>query len=1092
MDKRLTELKTVLNSFFNGTTKADYCYNQVKNIIKKGEMSIDFKKDFADILGTVVKDYLLNQKKWEEVLKTDEFKSLIQGSALEGIDANYIKGYINNANNIYNTAKGINEQISTILTRVSYIEYVDKIVNADNGVDALSSLFSLVETVSGKVPLVGKFIELQACVANKCLEIASGYAKHYNLKLTALGDALLGIDAEDYQKFNGLLDQWYGGKTGGKYIKELYMDQATFQQKVGRINSISELNPIELYFLYSYGKVFKGYFLNSLGEKAVWDLSSSMNKYSEKMLQQMFNKYYCREQLQMIINQLTALVPKKTGVVGSSSSVNNSYDDDDDDTSNSIGHNRPNSGGGSTSNSGGGSTTNPGGGSTTNPGGGSTTNPGGGSATNPGGGSATNPGGGSTTNPGGGSTSNSGVGATISSNGNISGFFGNTLGNIIQAAQKIVMGFDPIIFDLNNDGIFSSGVEDGVFFDYEGDGFAERTAWMSEGDGMLVRDINKNGIIDDGSELFGDRTLLSNGKLAKSGFEALLDLDSNEDGIINEADSAFNELKIWIDKNRDGISQSDELFTLKELGIKEINLKDKNVVNIQENSNLISGTAYAVKDNGDIIDVGELNFKKNTINTILKEEIEISEEILELPEIAGVGRVYSLRQEMMRNSRLKDLVYKFIQTEDRSLKKEMIDEILLEWTGSLNVQEGSRGGNIDAKHLSVLEAFYGTTFKGDRGENPNRLAANMLNGLYEDLKYHVYANLIFKTECKRYFTPSQLEYNINGNNTNVNFAFLKYQLEDCEIFDLECTKEDVEVIAYCLNDTRIYNGDMNIQDLLKIFKTDSVYFDSICKGLTNGGNEGNYLKGTEDNNVLTGGSGNDIFYGGAGDDKLNGVAGDDIYVFGRNSGTDQVSDGLGNNIIYFEEGILAEDIVVTTTGVDITLSVKGGDTKVVLKNFRNNKNCQNYTIEFLDGSVWNINTNEYSLELQSEMNTTLDNEYNISLNEGSISMTDLGGNDVLSIGENMLNLIFERDGNNLVINSISNDNALTINDWYTSEDYQIEKITSVDGYQITNKQVQLLIDEMSSFTSERGISISDAYSDNYAAENIISQMWVSK
>ena len=336
----------------------------------------------------------------------------------------------------------------------------------------------------------------------------------------------------------------------------------------------------------------------------------------------------------------------------------------------------------------------------------------------------------------------------------------------------------------------------------------------------------------------------------------------------------------------------------------------------------------------------------------------------------------------------------------------------------------------------------------------------------------------------------------NSDNRNFTFEFsdgtrIKADAENSPLRNIVGSEGTDRIMADYYEGMKAYGEEGN--DEIRGSAGDDEFHGGAGDDTIYGGAGNDMLYGDDGNDTIFGEDGNDMIYGGAGNDYLYGGAGDDTYVFGRNSGTDIVSDNLGNNILRFEEGIRAEDIMVATTGnYDITLSVKGGNTQVILNQFRANQNNQNFTLEFLDGSVWNINTNEYLLELQSEMNTILDNEYNISLNEGSISMTDLGGNDVLSIGENMLNLIFERDGNNLVINSISNDNALTINDWYTSEDYQIETITSGDGYQITNKQVQLLIDEMSSFTSERGISISDAYSDNYAVENIISQMWVNK
>jgi hypothetical protein len=66
---------------------------------------------------------------------------------------------------------------------------------------------------------------------------------------------------------------------------------------------------------------------------------------------------------------------------------------------------------------------------------------------------------------------------------------------------------DPLIFDLDGDGIETVASTGGAYFDHDGNGFAERTGWVSGDDGLLVRDINGDGMINNGRELFGDRTL---------------------------------------------------------------------------------------------------------------------------------------------------------------------------------------------------------------------------------------------------------------------------------------------------------------------------------------------------------------------------------------------------------------------------------------------------------------------------------------------------------------------------------------------------------------------------------------------------------
>jgi hypothetical protein len=43
----------------------------------------------------------------------------------------------------------------------------------------------------------------------------------------------------------------------------------------------------------------------------------------------------------------------------------------------------------------------------------------------------------------------------------------------------------------------------GAFFDIDGDGFAEETAWVDADDGLLLMDRDGDGLINDVSELFG-------------------------------------------------------------------------------------------------------------------------------------------------------------------------------------------------------------------------------------------------------------------------------------------------------------------------------------------------------------------------------------------------------------------------------------------------------------------------------------------------------------------------------------------------------------------------------------------------------------
>lgn len=79
----------------------------------------------------------------------------------------------------------------------------------------------------------------------------------------------------------------------------------------------------------------------------------------------------------------------------------------------------------------------------------------------------------------------------------------------LQAASVIR---SPLTLDLDGDGIVetTSKENSGVYFDHDNNGFAEQSGWVGKDDGLLVFDKNNNGKID-GSDLFGNNTLLSNG-----------------------------------------------------------------------------------------------------------------------------------------------------------------------------------------------------------------------------------------------------------------------------------------------------------------------------------------------------------------------------------------------------------------------------------------------------------------------------------------------------------------------------------------------------------------------------------------------------
>ena len=127
--------------------------------------------------------------------------------------------------------------------------------------------------------------------------------------------------------------------------------------------------------------------------------------------------------------------------------------------------------------------------------------------------------------------------------------------------------YDPLVIDLNNDGIKGTNLDYKINFDLDNNGFKEATSWIDNNDAFIAIDKNNNGTIDNGSELFGNKSISNNAYAytnpnAKNGFESLKELDSNNDGIIDEKDKEFTNLLLWQDKNGNGISETDELIKL--------------------------------------------------------------------------------------------------------------------------------------------------------------------------------------------------------------------------------------------------------------------------------------------------------------------------------------------------------------------------------------------------------------------------------------------------------------------------------------------------------------------------------------------------
>jgi hypothetical protein len=130
----------------------------------------------------------------------------------------------------------------------------------------------------------------------------------------------------------------------------------------------------------------------------------------------------------------------------------------------------------------------------------------------------------------------------------------------------------PLVIDFSGQPVLQtlSLLESHVSFDLLGTG-AQHTGWIKPQSAFLALDLDGSGVIDSGKKLFGEGTLLPNGKRAANGFEALAQYDIGHKGYIDKTDPVFPKLLLWRDVNMDGKSEPSELMSLKEAGIERIN-----------------------------------------------------------------------------------------------------------------------------------------------------------------------------------------------------------------------------------------------------------------------------------------------------------------------------------------------------------------------------------------------------------------------------------------------------------------------------------------------------------------------------------------
>ena len=586
---------------------------------------------------------------------------------------------------------------------------------------------------------------------------------------------------------------------------------------------------------------------------------------------------------------------------------------------------------------------------------------------------------------------------------------------------------EPIVLDLDGNGFGTTNVSNGVYFDFNNDGFAEKIAWADDGDGVLVADLNNNGKIDNGTEVLTAETLSS--------------FDTNNDGVINSEDENFANLKIM--KN-DGT-----VLSLADAGVESINTNITETDYTDENENFLFGEGSFTKTDGTINNFGEYYFKTDYTDTEEVDLIEETEAVAALPDIENVGKLRSLHQAMLRDENLQMLVSNFVSETNDTTRMEILEQMIFKWAGCENIEINSRGIYVNAKNLALWEAINGKDFiSSNEGEDnptfPNEEAASLIETEIAKFKNSIYAQLMQQTHLKTYYDAidkTEIQYdltpviNLLDAQISQNEAVgkdLVYQvakmLKGLDLIDssnfFDAKNDNCFYLKYTTNDRNlkwlidsigeVYALDITGEgegtsgdDLFMTEEDEDGHFHSLW------GND--VLYGNNDFDSFYSCAGNDIVDGGDGDDEIFAGEGNDI-VFGG-AGNDQLYGAWGDDTIFGGDG----DDTIYPDQVDNVNGYGAGEGNDIIRGDKGNDT------------------------IYSDLG---DDTFIFNLGDGQDTVYEKQGVDTFYFGNGIAwsDLTFEQSGDDMIIKINNTTDQITVKDWF---------LTTGENYKYDNNKIEI-------------------------------------
>lgn len=539
---------------------------------------------------------------------------------------------------------------------------------------------------------------------------------------------------------------------------------------------------------------------------------------------------------------------------------------------------------------------------------------------------------------------------------------------------------DPLALDLDNDGIETIAINPAapILFDHNGDGSPSATGWLKGDDGWLVNDLDQDGKITSGKELLGVDTDITVGgvtRKATTGFEALRALDTHQDGdgknLFDSRDAAFSQLRIWQDKNQNGVTDAGELSTLSALGIVSIQLQETTTNVDLGGGNSITGKALVTRRVGTSTSTSEvdsvlvtndsaanLNLAENPFYTDLP-DLPINDTAQVLPDMQGSGLVYGLQQAMslgnVASSALTSTVQAFASATTREAQLALLDKLIAEWGATSTLVTSGNPSTVlwsttkANPSLSASTQQRITTFAQNNPEMYRKVivleqfngqmglatlmtrwnitlpaaVTNSLNAAYAALSESVYGALATQTRLKPYLDVISLTVDDQG----LRFDTTPLTDKINATMQADAGKAIEDLVDLVRFDQSIlgaigFDGSGKLRELIATLPADSPTLvrlqgmNLLRPSLTTGTDRNDVYIGDSNANSFKAGSGNDVLDGGKGNDVLSGGDGADTYVFGRGSGQDTINNGDADAVgthadtVIFVGGLSPSDITL--------------------------------------------------------------------------------------------------------------------------------------------------------------------------------------